>query len=112
MPTITNVQDLRSLAKRRIPKAIFEYADGGSYDEMTLAANRRDLMALNLRQRVMIDVSNRSTETLILGEKAAMPLIIAPTGLTGLFHGNGEMLGARPAFHHCHEKARSDPSAR
>ncbi len=97
MPVITNVQDLRSLAKRRIPRAIFEYADRGSYDEMTLAANRRELQALNLRQRVMIDVSNRSTETMILGEKAAMPLIIAPTGLTGLFHGNGEIHGARAA---------------
>ncbi|MBY0611614.1 MAG: alpha-hydroxy-acid oxidizing protein [Beijerinckiaceae bacterium] len=97
MATITNVQDLRSLAKRRIPRAIFEYADRGSYDETTLNANRRDLQGINLRQRVMIDVSNRSTATKILGEDVAMPLIIAPTGLTGLFHGNGEIHGARAA---------------
>ena len=97
MPTITNVQDLRSLAQRRIPRAIFEYADRGSYDEVTLSANRRDLQEINLRQRVMIDVSNRSTTTKILGDDVSMPLIIAPTGLTGLFHGDGEIHGARAA---------------
>ena len=97
MSVITNVQDMRRLAKRRIPKAIFDYADRGSYDEITLAANSNDLKAINLRQRVMVDVSNRTTETTLLGEKAAMPLMIAPTGLTGLFHGNGEILGCRAA---------------
>ena len=97
MPVITNVQDMRRLAKRRIPRAIFDYADRGSYDEITIDANRRELKAINLRQRVMVDVSNRSTETTLLGQKAAMPLMIAPTGLTGLFHGNGEILGCRAA---------------
>ncbi len=97
MPVVTNVQDLRLMARRRIPRAIFDYADRGSYDERTIAANRADLAALNLRQRVMIDVSGRSTETTMLGEKVAMPVAIAPTGLTGLFHGNGEILGARAA---------------
>ena len=97
MATITSVQDMRSLAKRRIPRAIFDYADRGSYDEVTLAANRRHLLDINLRQRVMIDVSNRSTATTILGEEVSMPLIIAPTGLTGLFHGDGEIHGARAA---------------
>ena len=77
MPVITNVQDMRRLAKRRIPRAIFDYADRGSYDEITIDANRRELKAINLRQRVMVDVSNRSTETTLLGQKAAMPLIIA-----------------------------------
>ncbi|MFA5121281.1 L-lactate dehydrogenase [Zavarzinia sp.] len=97
MPVVTNVQDLRLMARRRIPRAIFDYADRGSYDERTIAANRADLAALNLRQRVMIDVSGRSTETTMLGEKVTMPIAIAPTGLTGLFHGNGEILGARAA---------------
>ena len=97
MPTITNIQDLRALAKRRIPRAIFDYADRGSYDEKTIHANRRDLQALNLRQRVMVDVSDRSTASTMLGQPVAMPLAIAPTGLTGLFHGNGEILGAKAA---------------
>ncbi|MFE0755370.1 L-lactate dehydrogenase [Inquilinus sp. NPDC058860] len=97
MPTITNIQDLRALAARRIPRAIFDYADRGSYDEVTLRANRADLAAIGLRQRVMIDVDKRSVATKILGEDATMPLAIAPTGLTGLFHGDGEILGARAA---------------
>ncbi|MGO1078128.1 alpha-hydroxy acid oxidase [Inquilinus sp. CA228] len=97
MPTITNIQDLRALAARRIPRAIFDYADRGSYDEVTLRANRADLAAIGLRQRVMIDVDKRSVATTILGEDATMPLAIAPTGLTGLFHGDGEILGARAA---------------
>ena len=97
MPTITNIQDLRALAARRIPRAIFDYADRGSYDEVTLRANRADLAAIGLRQRVMIDVDKRSVVTRILGEDVTMPLAIAPTGLTGLFHGDGEILGARAA---------------
>ena len=97
MPTITNIQDLRTLAKRRIPRAIFDYADRGSYDEVTLRANRADLAAIGLRQRVMIDVDKRSVATRILGQDVTMPLAIAPTGLTGLFHGNGEIHGARAA---------------
>ncbi len=97
MPTITNIQDLRALAKRRIPRAIFDYADRGSYDEVTLRANRADLAAIGLRQRVMIDVDKRSVATKILGQDVTMPLAIAPTGLTGLFHGNGEIHGARAA---------------
>jgi L-lactate dehydrogenase (cytochrome) len=97
MPVITNIEDLRVLAKRKIPRAIFEYADRGSYDETTLDANRRDLKAINLRQRVMIDVDNRSTKTTLIGEEAAMPLAIAPTGLTGLFHANGEIHGCKAA---------------
>ena len=97
MPTITTIQDLRALAARRIPRAIFDYADRGSYDEVTLRANRADLAAIGLRQRVMIDVDTRSVATTILGEAVTMPLAIAPTGLTGLFHGDGEILGARAA---------------
>ncbi|PWR21929.1 alpha-hydroxy acid oxidase [Zavarzinia compransoris] len=97
MPTITNIQDLRALAQKRIPRAIFDYADRGSYDERTIAANRADLAALNLRQRVMIDVSSRDLGTTLAGKRAAIPVAIAPTGLTGLFHGNGEIHGARAA---------------
>ncbi|RDS86204.1 alpha-hydroxy acid oxidase [Dyella psychrodurans] len=94
---ITNVADLRELAKRRVPRAFFEYADRGSYDEITLKANRAAFERIALRQRVMCDVDNRSLATDILGEPVSMPLAIAPTGLTGLQHGAGEILGARAA---------------
>lgn len=97
MPIVNCIADLRELAKRRIPRAIFEYADRGSYDEVTFNRNRRDLAALEFRQRVMVDVSSQSLTTTLLGDPATMPLAIAPTGLTGLFHANGEMLGARAA---------------
>jgi L-lactate dehydrogenase (cytochrome) len=94
---ITNIEDLRVLARRRVPKALFEYVDGGSYDELTLRANRADLDAVKLRQRVMVDTSKRDLTTTLLGEKVAMPVAIAPTGLTGLIHGDGEILAARAA---------------
>jgi L-lactate dehydrogenase (cytochrome) len=94
---ITNVADLRALARRRVPRAFFEYADRGSYDEVTLRANRAALERIALRQRVMIDVDNRSFATDIIGQPVSMPLAIAPTGLTGLQHGAGEILGARAA---------------
>ncbi|MCS0494204.1 alpha-hydroxy-acid oxidizing protein [Ancylobacter sp. MQZ15Z-1] len=97
MTAVTNIQDLRAIARRKVPRAIFHYADRGSYDEATIRANRADLAAIALRQRVMIDVSERSTETTMIGEKVALPLAIAPTGLTGLFHGDGEIHGCRAA---------------
>jgi len=94
---ITNVADLRELAKRRVPRAFFEYADRGSYDEVTLRANRAAFDRIALRQRVMGNVDNRSLATDIVGQPVSMPLAIAPTGLTGLQHGAGEILGARAA---------------
>jgi L-lactate dehydrogenase (cytochrome) len=97
MPPITNIEDLRQQARRKIPRAIFDYADRGSYDEATLRRNRTDLDAIHLRQRVMIDVSNRTLNSTMLGEPVALPLAIAPTGLTGLFHADGEILGAKAA---------------
>ena len=97
MPVITNVEDLRQLAKRKVPKAIFEYIDHGSYDQLSLNANRKDLDAVRFRQRVLIDADNRSLATTMLGEKVSMPVAIAPTGLTGLMHGDGEMLAAKAA---------------
>ncbi len=97
MPVITNVEDLRQLAKRKVPKAIFEYIDHGSYDQLSLNANRDDLNAIRFRQRVLIDADNRSLTTTMLGEKVSMPVAIAPTGLTGLMHGDGEMLAAKAA---------------
>ena len=95
--TITCIEDLRQLARRRIPHAIFEYADRGSYDELTLERNRAELDALQFRPRVMVDFARLDLSTTLVGEPAVMPLAIAPTGLTGLFHADGEMLGARAA---------------
>jgi L-lactate dehydrogenase (cytochrome) len=97
MTPITNVADLRELAKRRVPRAFFEYADRGSYDEVTLRANRTAFERIALRQRVMGNVDNRSLATDIVDQPVSMPLAIAPTGLTGLQHGAGEILGARAA---------------
>jgi L-lactate dehydrogenase (cytochrome) len=94
---ITNVLDLRDLARGRVPRAFFEYADRGSYDEITLRDNRQALEAIRLRQRVMVDVDKRNLATTLLGQPASMPLAIAPTGLTGLQWGGGEILGARAA---------------
>ncbi len=97
LPTILSIDDFRQLAKRRIPRAIFDYADGGSYDERTIRRNAADLDAMSFRQRVMVDVSKISLATTLLGSPASMPLGIGPTGLAGLFHADGEILGARAA---------------
>src|SRR5579883_3485594 len=92
---VTCVADLRSLARRRVPRAFFEYADRGSYDECTLRENLRALEAIRFRQRVMIDVDRRSLASTLLGQPVSMPLAVAPTGLTGLQRGSGEILAAR-----------------
>jgi L-lactate dehydrogenase (cytochrome) len=97
MTVLNSIEDLRQLARRRVPRAIFDYADRGSYDEITIDRNRADLTALQFRQRVMVDVSQQQLSTTILGEPWTIPVGIGPTGLTGLFHANGEMLGARAA---------------
>src|SRR5580698_6334387 len=97
MRQAASIGDLRAMARRKIPRAIFDYADGGSYAEQTITANRRDLDAIALRQRVMVDVSARSLASTMLGQPTALPLAIAPTGLTGLFHQDGEIHGARAA---------------
>lgn len=97
MKTIACIDDLRALARRRVPKAFFEYADGGSYNEETLRANRTDLETIKLRQRVMVDVSERSLETTIVGQKVSAPFALAPIGLCGMQYGDGEILSAQAA---------------
>ncbi|MSQ63744.1 MAG: alpha-hydroxy-acid oxidizing protein [Betaproteobacteria bacterium] len=97
MPVITNIEDLRQIAERRVAKAIYDYVSRGSYDEVTLRANRDDVEALKLRQRVAIDVDHRSTRTTLVGQDVTMPVGIAPVGLIGLNWANGEILGARAA---------------
>jgi L-lactate dehydrogenase (cytochrome) len=97
MSVITNIEDLRQIAERRVARAIYDYVSRGSYDEVTLRANRDDVEALKLRQRVAIDVDNRSTRTTLVGQDVSMPVGIAPVGLTGLNWADGEILGARAA---------------
>ena len=97
MTSVTCIDDLRLMARRRVPRAFFDYADRGSYAEETLRANRDDLLKLKLRQRVLVDVSARDLSTTIIGEPAALPLVLAPIGLCGMQHGDGEILSARAA---------------
>src|SRR5580765_3272889 len=97
MPVVTCIEDLRELSRKRVARAIFDYVDRGSYTESTLRANRADLELLTLRQRVGIDVDGRSTRGTMLGEEVAMPVGLAPVGLTGLNWADGEILGARAA---------------
>src|SRR5579862_6957273 len=97
MKHITCIEDLRQRHMRKVPKAFFDYCDRGSYAEETLRANREDLQAIKLRQRILVDVSKRDTATTILGEPAALPLILAPVGLTGMQHSDGEIHACRAA---------------
>jgi len=94
---INSVGDLRELARRRIPRALFDYIDRGSYDELTWRRNASDLRGLSLRQRVLVDVSRLSTAVTVLGQPWKLPVALAPTGLTGFFHRDGEILAARAA---------------
>jgi L-lactate dehydrogenase (cytochrome) len=94
---INSIEDLRGLARRRIPRALFDYIDRGSYDELTWRRNASDLRNLPLRQRVLVDVSRLSTGVTVLGEQWKLPVALAPTGLTGFFHRDGEILAARAA---------------
>jgi L-lactate dehydrogenase (cytochrome) len=97
MKTMTCIEDLRQTARRRVPRSFFEYAESGSYSEQTLHANRADLEAIKLRQRILVDVSSRSMQTTILGEPVSLPLALAPIGMCGMQHGDGEILACRAA---------------
>jgi len=97
MKHITCIEDLRLEHKRRVPKAFFDYADRGSYTEDTLRANHDDLQQIKFRQRILVDVSKRDTSTTILGEPSTMPLVLAPVGLLGMQHGDGEIHACRAA---------------
>lgn len=97
MQAMTCIEDLRDAARRRVPRAFFGYLESGSYDEQTLKTNRADLEAIRLRQRVLVDVSRRSTTTTMLGESVSLPIALAPIGIGGLQWGNGEILACRAA---------------
>src|SRR5260221_679554 len=97
MPPITCVEDLRRLAARRVPRMFYDYADAGSWTESTYRANEADFRDIRFRQRVAIDVATRSLATRMVGIDATMPVALAPTGLTGMQHADGEILAARAA---------------
>jgi L-lactate dehydrogenase (cytochrome) len=94
---MTCIEDLRALYHRKVPRAFVDYCESGSYAEQTLRANRADLERIKLRQRILHDVADRSTKTTILGEPVALPLMLAPVGLTGMQRGDGEILACRAA---------------
>jgi L-lactate dehydrogenase (cytochrome) len=97
MPVITHIEDLRVLAEKRVPRMFYDYADSGSYTEGTYRANESDFRKILLRQRVAVNMENRSLRTQMAGIDTAMPVAIAPTGLTGMQHADGEILGALAA---------------
>jgi L-lactate dehydrogenase (cytochrome) len=97
MPVITNIEDLRVLAQKRVPRMFYDYADSGSWTESTYKANESDFQKIKLRQRVAVNMEGRSTATQMIGQDVAMPVAIAPTGLTGMQHADGEILAARAA---------------
>jgi L-lactate dehydrogenase (cytochrome) len=97
LPVITCIEDLRVLAQRRVPRMFYDYADTGSWTESTYRANEADFNRILFRQRVAVNIDQRSTRTKMIGQDVAMPVAIAPTGLTGMQHADGEILAARAA---------------
>jgi L-lactate dehydrogenase (cytochrome) len=97
MTVITTIEDLRVLAQKRVPRMFYDYADSGSWTESTYRANSSDFQKVKLRQRVAVNMEGRSTATKMVGIDVKMPVVIAPTGLTGMQHADGEILGAQAA---------------
>ena len=97
MSVITTIEELRVLAQKRVPRMFYDYADSGSWTESTYRANESDFQKIKLRQRVAVNMENRSTASSMIGQQVAMPVAIAPTGLTGMQHADGEILAARAA---------------
>jgi len=97
MAEITCIEDLRCLARKRVPRMFYDYVDGGSWTEYTYRANEEDFRTIEFRQRVAVDITERSTASTMVGQPVSMPVAIAPTGLTGMQHADGEILAARAA---------------
>ena len=97
LSTMTCIEDLRQVARRKVPRAFFAYAEAGSYSQATLRSNREDLDRIKLRQRILVDVSQRDLTTTIIGEPARLPIALAPIGLCGMQRGDGEILACRAA---------------
>ena len=97
MATITNVEDLKKIYKRRVPKMFYDYAESGSWTEQTFRDNVNDFEKLRFRQRVAVDMTGRSTASQMIGEKVSIPVALAPVGFTGMQHADGEIHAARAA---------------
>ena len=97
MTVVTTIEDLRVLAKQRMPRMFYDYVDTGSWTESTYRANEADFKPIKFRQRVAVNMENRSLRTQMLGQDVAMPVALAPTGSTGMVHADGEILAARAA---------------
>lgn len=97
MRTTLEIADLKELARRRVPRMFFDYADSGAWTESTYRSNEADFGNMKFRQRVLVDMTDRSLESTMIGEKVSMPVALAPTGLTGMQHADGEMLAAQAA---------------
>ena len=97
MPVITNIKDLQRIHERRVPRMFYDYAESGSWTEQTFRENTTDFDQIRLRQRVAVDMSGRSTATKMIGQDVAMPVALAPVGLTGMQHADGEIKAARAA---------------
>ncbi len=97
MSKVVEIADLKRLAKRRVPKMFFDYADSGAWTESTYRNNESDFAKIKLRQRILVDMTNRSLASTMIGENVSMPVALAPTGLTGMQHADGEMLAAHAA---------------
>ncbi|NOD62531.1 MULTISPECIES: alpha-hydroxy acid oxidase [unclassified Ruegeria] len=97
MPVITNIEDLRRIYERRVPRMFYDYAESGSWTEQTFRENSSDFEEIRLRQRVAVDMSGRSTSSQMIGEDVSMPVALAPVGLTGMQHADGEMKAAKAA---------------
>ena len=97
MPVITSIDDLKRIYKRRVPQMFYDYAESGSWTEQTFRENCSDFDQIRLRQRVAVDMSGRSTATQMIGEDVAMPVALAPVGLTGMQCADGEIKAARAA---------------
>ncbi len=97
MPVITCIEDFKPLYKRRVPRMFYDYAETGSWTEQTFHENSSDFAKLYLRQRVAVDMSNRSTETQMIGQQVSLPVALAPVGMTGMQSANGEIKAARAA---------------
>ncbi len=95
MPVITNIDDLKRIYERRVPRMFFDYCESGSWTEQTFRENTSDFDKIRLRQRVAVDMSGRSTATQMIGEDVSMPVALAPVGLTGMQHADGEIKAAK-----------------
>jgi L-lactate dehydrogenase (cytochrome) len=97
MTIITNIEDLRKLAQKRVPRMFYDYADAGSWTESTYRANNEDFGKIKFRQRVAVNLEHRTLASTMIGQDVAMPVALAPTGLTGMQHADGEILAAKAA---------------